>query len=282
MVTLLPLTDENDKFVMQCSCGFYDQQLLPCRHMYRILAREPLPSDAGLRWHKLFHATFMEDRDMTLIMKGAMKNEPRGPIVRLSEGTDDIPLNWQPGKMDDGYDTEFFESSLRQIMFVPGTKWGNIVNAPSAATQRTNVPSEVTQQANLYTSRGLMHECSISQEEGDMDDYLNANDEDESIIGTGQTSSSTRYGWLLSYIGRINGMLDSHPSVAQKAFKLLEEVEVIIAQDVTGLLPKNRQHFASGEFASLPEYETLRQDTRKRPAGSPLKKHKSKSQHNRK
>jgi len=51
---VVELIEQDELLLMICSCGHFQRTGLPCRHMYRVLIRLPVQTDAMVRWWKQY------------------------------------------------------------------------------------------------------------------------------------------------------------------------------------------------------------------------------------
>jgi MULE transposase domain/SWIM zinc finger len=83
----------NGKNYLECSCGYFNRMGLPCRHMYSILKRKPLPCDLILRYHTQFHYFYQKQiyLDVNDCYNNILCDNLKGPIVEAGK-LDDIPI----------------------------------------------------------------------------------------------------------------------------------------------------------------------------------------------
>ena len=74
----------DEKNYLHCSCGYYDRNRIPCRHMYAILDRNPVAMDCDLRNLKMYSAHFAKEQKFSDICNTHfMTNMRKGVTVTL-------------------------------------------------------------------------------------------------------------------------------------------------------------------------------------------------------
>lgn len=108
------------QYYVVCSCGLHAQFGFGCPHVYKVLDREPLSTDAAARWLLSYILLYMEgDNEFDTKMDRAIDNEPNGLYVNPS----DLDLKWEVGHGDG--DREYFLESLGKVKLQRGTFWSN-------------------------------------------------------------------------------------------------------------------------------------------------------------
>jgi MULE transposase domain len=69
---------------MVCSCGYFKRMGIPCRHMYCILKRKPLPSDLILRYHLQFHHKYQMPgcEEISNAFDQILSDPVQGPVLK--------------------------------------------------------------------------------------------------------------------------------------------------------------------------------------------------------
>jgi SWIM zinc finger len=77
---------ENENGFLSCLCGLFQRMGFPCRHIYRVVDRKPIPQDLIFRYHVAFHYFYQNPRyaDGTDLFENAIQNQAKGPLVTLN------------------------------------------------------------------------------------------------------------------------------------------------------------------------------------------------------
>lgn len=76
---------KEDKQFLQCSCGKFERHGFPCRHIYAVLKRKPMPYDVIARFHKSYESHYLVDQKYTEHYDALLSNEMPGPPVEQSD-----------------------------------------------------------------------------------------------------------------------------------------------------------------------------------------------------
>jgi len=69
------------KTYMHCSCGLFQRYGFPCRHIYSVLKRAPMPCDVIPRYHKSFESFYKRNEDITKAYDEILRKESPGPLI---------------------------------------------------------------------------------------------------------------------------------------------------------------------------------------------------------
>jgi SWIM zinc finger len=74
---------ENQDEFLHCSCGLFQRMGFPCRHIYKILERKPIPQDLILRYHVAYQYFYQNPRyaDGNELFENARESQAKGPAI---------------------------------------------------------------------------------------------------------------------------------------------------------------------------------------------------------
>ena len=252
------------RLCLVCSCSLFQKSRYPCRHIYSVLGRTPIPSDAIVRYHKVYRYCYgQEDVVLNQKFEAAMANEPPGPVFLGS----DLPIT--PSDMI----PSAFALTLpsKSPVLHSDSRW-------KATTQLESivVSTQEVSQAAPSCSQRQTQEIGLSQAAAEDDDFPETDyDWDsykENIAGTSNTAGKKRdnYRDMHSYFVQLVKLADADSEATTVMRKgildTLESVRMLVAekraQTNTNTLTNG------GIISSCLELERSQTSKRKRPFGS--------------
>lgn len=113
-------TEEKGIFTITCTCYFYKKMGMCCRHIYRVICREPAPTDVAIRHHRIFEFYYGRDKMITDLLNQA-REDWKGIFFRESELPNYVDANQGPNSKP----ISFFLSSWKKIKLAGPSYWTN-------------------------------------------------------------------------------------------------------------------------------------------------------------
>jgi hypothetical protein len=103
-----------------CSCGFFERLGLPCRHLFYVLQRGPIPEDCATRWRRDYIALrYTGSKEYDIAFKVAKKRETIGPYYDPGDSPTCYPVFWggnPPGPSP--VDMRYYEEPLNCTLYM--------------------------------------------------------------------------------------------------------------------------------------------------------------------
>jgi MULE transposase domain/SWIM zinc finger len=81
---IVSISEVSGEQYLRCSCGLFERLGFPCRHIYAVLNRDPMPYDVIPRYHKAFESFYQIDKAYTDYYDVLLQNELPGPPMEGS------------------------------------------------------------------------------------------------------------------------------------------------------------------------------------------------------
>ena len=268
---------EHGSWVAVCSCMMYTRHQKCCRHVYAVLDRHPVPTDASIRHFNIYHRDFMMDDDEL--------------TERLRSLRDDTPLTGVPIQLDDlitegrgRQDLNFYEEAYGATVLRGPSHWTEV--------RKCKHMSEIPRRKKLF---GVVKETHLSNRQlqlnqgrggggvtlsgvgdndfddgahSEADDFPMVDDDSDNQDEPAQDISQFQpgnAGLLLQPI--CNGLFDD--VVTEEQFLLARDRLHRLRQDILGLSAPNMPNHNPTGTVSLPETQRARTEPRRRKVSSP-------------
>lgn len=205
-----------------CSCGFFERLGIPCRHLFHILQRGPIPTDCATRWRRDYIAHgFTGNNEYDTAFRIAKKQETIGPFYK--EPAEECPTCYpifSPGSVGN---IRFYEEPMECTMY--------------AVRGSTVLYQTLLRKEKAVPDRELPSEIQLSQLTQELldDDQEEANDQPSSYVEDTQA-----YHVLLPKFKQIVSVSDGNSRILGKAMKALRDTySMVLSEAATENSGKN-------------------------------------------
>jgi hypothetical protein len=200
-----------------CSCGFFERLGLPCRHLYYVLQRGPIPEDCATRWRRDYIALrYTGSKEYDVAFKVAKKRETIGPYYDADDSPTCYPVFWggsPPGPSP--VDMRYYEEPMNCTLYT--------VEGSTIIQQSTRVRDGKALPANQLPIHSQLSQ--LTQEQ--YDDHDDDSDSDVPTI----IESTQAYNLMYPKFKQICLVADGNSRILGMAMQAMRNAYVLVVQE---------------------------------------------------